>query len=143
MDGIEELRGVVVLAATNRLDLVDPALLRPGRFDLLLQVPPPDERARLEILRVHTRGKPLDDSVNLEAVAQHELLGAEIEALCRKASMLAIAEFLQRKNRQPELDISQLVLSDSHFQAALSQFSGRAPSETRPLRSARRKSEVR
>jgi transitional endoplasmic reticulum ATPase len=142
MDGIEELRGVVVLAATNRLDLVDPALLRPGRFDLLLQVPPPDEKARLEILRVHTRGKPLDDSVNLEAVARHELLGAEIEALCRKASMLAIAEFLQRKNRQPELDISQLVLSDSHFQAALSQFSGRAPSETRPLRSARRKLEV-
>lgn len=125
MDGIEELRGVVVLAATNRLDLIDPALLRPGRFDILLEVPPPDEKARLEILRVHTRGKPLDNSVDLPTLARCELVGAEIEALCRKASFLAIAEFLERKKREPNLDNSQIFLSNSHFQAAMSQSSRR------------------
>jgi len=58
LDGIEELKGIVVLAATNRLDIVDPALLRAGRFDFLLELPLPDEKARLEIFKVHTRGNP-------------------------------------------------------------------------------------
>lgn len=98
MDGIEELKEVWILAATNRLDMVDPALLRPGRFDLVLKIPSPDEGARLAILRVHTRGKPLADDIDLRAVAKETegLLGAEIEALCREAAMAAIREFLER-----------------------------------------------
>jgi len=97
LDGIEELRGVMVLAATNRLDMVDPALLRPGRFDSLIEVPIPDEGERLEIFRIHTRGKPLAKDVDLAVLAREgqALAGAEIEAICRKATMLAIREYLQ------------------------------------------------
>jgi transitional endoplasmic reticulum ATPase len=96
LDGIEELRGVVVLGATNRLDMLDPALLRPGRFDLLIQLPLPDEAGRLEIFRIHTRGKPLASDVDLACLAQETegCAGAEIEAICRKATMLAIREYL-------------------------------------------------
>lgn len=98
LDGIEELRGVVVLAATNRLEMVDPALLRPGRFDSLIELPLPDEAARLEIFKVHTRGKPLAEEVDLAflAKATEGLAGAEIEAICRKATMLAIREYVKR-----------------------------------------------
>jgi len=96
LDGIEELRGVVVLGATNRLDMLDPALLRPGRFDLLIQLPLPDEAGRLEIFRIHMRGKPLADGVDLSRLARDTegFAGAEIEAVCRKATMLAIREYL-------------------------------------------------
>ncbi len=96
LDGIEELRGVVVLAATNRLDMLDPALLRPGRFDLLIELPLPDEGGRLEIFRIHTRGKPLMGDVDLLRLARQSegCAGAEIEAICRKATMLAIREYL-------------------------------------------------
>jgi SpoVK/Ycf46/Vps4 family AAA+-type ATPase len=87
---------VVVLGATNRLDMLDPALLRPGRFDLLIQLPLPDEAGRLEIFRIHMRGKPLADGVDLPRLARDTegFAGAEIEAVCRKATMLAIREYL-------------------------------------------------
>jgi transitional endoplasmic reticulum ATPase len=65
MDGLEELRGVVVIGATNRPDLMDPALLRPGRFDEVVLVPPPDENARKEILRVHVEHMAIDDDFKL------------------------------------------------------------------------------
>jgi transitional endoplasmic reticulum ATPase len=96
MDGIEELKGVVVLAATNRLDIVDPALLRPGRFEVLAELPIPDQETRLAIFRVHTRGKPLAPDVDLEELAERTegMVGADIEGLCRQAAMLAIREFL-------------------------------------------------
>ncbi|RLE58543.1 MAG: AAA family ATPase, partial [Thermoprotei archaeon] len=70
LDGLERLEGVVVIAATNRPDIIDPALLRPGRFDRVIYVPPPDEKARLEILKVHTRKMPLAPDVNLEEIAK-------------------------------------------------------------------------
>jgi len=96
IDGIEELKGIWVLAATNRLDMIDPALLRPGRFDLLFALPPPDEAARLAILRVHTRGKPLAEDVDLQALASDSAgwLGATLEAWCREATTAALREFL-------------------------------------------------
>ncbi|PKO21440.1 MAG: AAA family ATPase [Chloroflexi bacterium HGW-Chloroflexi-1] len=96
MDGIEELRGVVVLAATNRPDIVDPALLRPGRFDLRLELPPPDAAGRAAIFAVHTRGKPLAVDVDLaRLVARTEgQVGADIEGICRQAALAAIREFL-------------------------------------------------
>lgn len=97
LDGIEELRGVMVLAATNQMGLVDPALLRPGRFDSLIEIPLPDEGARLEIFRVHTKGKPLAPDVDLTVLAREGqgLAGADVEAICRRAAMLAIREYLE------------------------------------------------
>ena len=92
MDGIEENSGVVVVAATNRPDILDPALLRPGRFDRLILVPAPDERARLEILRVHTRRVPLSEDVNLKEIAKmtEGYSGADLEALVREAALMTL-----------------------------------------------------
>jgi len=92
MDGIEPLKGVVVIAATNRPDLLDPALLRPGRFDRLIYVPPPDVRARYEILKIHTRKAPLAKDVDLVELAKRTegYSGADLEALVREAVMNAI-----------------------------------------------------
>lgn len=96
LDGIEELKGVTVLAATNRPDIIDPALLRAGRFDIQIELPVPDQHARRDILAIHTRGKPLASDVDLDylATATGDLVGADLEAICRHAAMLAIREFV-------------------------------------------------
>ncbi|KUJ98765.1 MAG: CDC48/VCP like protein, AAA superfamily [Thermococcales archaeon 44_46] len=92
MDGIEENSGVVVIAATNRPDILDPALLRPGRFDRLILVPAPDEKARLEIFKVHTRNVPLAEDVSREELAKRTegYTGADIEAVVREAALNAM-----------------------------------------------------
>lgn len=110
MDGLEELRGVVVIGATNRPDLIDTALLRPGRFDEVVLVPPPDEDARKEILRVHVGHMALDDDVKLRQLAKKTegYSGADIEVLCRKAGMIALHE---------DMNIDKV--SFKHFKAAL------------------------
>ena len=102
MDGIEELRGVVVLAATNRLDLIDPALLRSGRFDLLFELPIPDEETRLSIFKIHTKEKPLHKGVDLKNLANKTdgLGGSDIQSLCRRASMNAIRRFIAGRNQR-------------------------------------------
>ena len=98
MDGLTTLEGVVVIAATNRPDIVDPALLRPGRIDRLVYIPPPDGKARVEILKVHTRKMPLADDVSLEYIAERTegYTGADLENLCREAGMAAIREGSER-----------------------------------------------
>ena len=98
MDGVEDLRGVLVLAATNRVDAVDPALLRPGRFDRVIAIGPPGEDDRLAILRVHARRHPLARDVNL---GEHARLtagftGAQLENLLREAATAALREHLAR-----------------------------------------------
>lgn len=115
MDGIEELKGVLVVAATNRPDLVDPALLRPGRFDLIFELPMPDEKSRQIIFQVHTKGKPLAQDVALEMLAKEAqgFTGAEIEAVCQEAAMRAIREAIESKT-DPELSLTM-----RHFRAAL------------------------
>lgn len=117
LDGIEELKGIVVLAATNRLDIIDPALLRAGRFDFLLELPVPDEETRLEIFKVHTRGKPLSSDVDLKSLvaATEGLVGADIELICRKASLSAIREFIGNGSK----DYSKFLVSAGHFEEAL------------------------
>jgi len=117
MDGIEELKGVMVLASTNRPDLIDPALLRPGRFDFVLKLPKPDSKAREEIFKVHTRGKPLGEDVSLNSLAKETdaMSGAEIASICQKASLLAIREFLLTK----EKDLKKLKITKKHFIEAL------------------------
>ncbi len=109
MDGLETLEGVVVVGATNRPDMVDPALLRTGRFDRILLVPAPDRAARLEILKVHTKGMPLEN-VDLNELAEEldGYTGADIEGLCREAAMVALRE---------KKDAKKVGLS--HFQEAM------------------------
>ena len=101
IDGIEELEKVVVIAATNRADLIDPALLRPGRIDVHIEIPMPDEKARLEIFKVHTRRMPLAKDVNLRELAEltEGFSGADIAACCREAGMHAIRESLKKDKK--------------------------------------------
>ncbi len=99
MSGLEELKDVVVIAATNRPDILDPALLRPGRFDKLIYVPAPDEKGRYEILKVHTKHMPLGKDVDLKEIAKRTegYTGADLEALCREAALFALRENIHAK----------------------------------------------
>ncbi|MEM0482675.1 MAG: CDC48 family AAA ATPase [Nitrososphaerota archaeon] len=110
MDGIEELREVVVIGATNRPDFMDPSILRPGRFDRLIYVPPPDDKGRYEILRIYTMSMPLAADVDLRKLAAmtEGYSGADLESLCREAAMSAL-----RRDK----DVQQVSWSD--FQEAL------------------------
>lgn len=121
IDGIEELRGVLILAATNRIDRIDPALLRPGRFDLLLEMPLPDMDARQAILAIHTQRMPLARDVDLAHLAAQTdgFVGATLEALCRRAAMLAIRDHLASSTDQPELADMQIAMR--HFVAAFAE----------------------
>jgi transitional endoplasmic reticulum ATPase len=122
MDGIEELKGVVVLAATNRLDLVDPAILRSGRFDLLFELPLPDESTREEIFRIHTKDKPLAQDVDLKDLANktNGMAGSDIEFISRKASMFAIREYIEYKRLEKTKSTAQeLKISRRHFEQAV------------------------
>jgi len=98
LSGLEELKGVVVIAATNRPDIIDPGLLRPGRFDRHIMVPPPDEKSRLEILKVHATGMPLKN-VDLKMIAKGTdgFSGADLDALCREAAMTSLRENMDSK----------------------------------------------
>jgi transitional endoplasmic reticulum ATPase len=96
MDGLEDLKGVVVIGATNRPDIIDEALLRPGRFDRILEVPLPDKDARRQILNIHLRKKPLNPNVNLEELVEltDKCTGADIAAAVNAAALAAIKEHL-------------------------------------------------
>jgi transitional endoplasmic reticulum ATPase len=96
MDGLEDLKGVVVIGATNRPDIIDEALLRPGRFDRILEVPLPDKEARKEILEIHTKRKPLDNTVNIDKLLEFTegYTGADITAITNAAAMSAIKEYI-------------------------------------------------
>ncbi len=123
LDGVEKLTGVLVLAATNRRDIVDPALLRPGRFDVVLEIPPPDEPARLAILHIQTRGKPVSKEVDLVAIAAatEGRTGADLNAICHHAALNAIRERVQAgKDAGQETPVTPpLVIQPRHFEAAL------------------------
>jgi transitional endoplasmic reticulum ATPase len=111
IDGLESMEGVVVLAATNRPDIVDNALLRAGRFDRLMLIPAPDRDARLAIFKIHTKDMPLDDSVDLDELAERTegFVGADIESLCREAGILALRESMEAEK-----------VTKNHFEKALS-----------------------
>ena len=103
MDGLEARGQVIVIAATNRVDSVDPALRRPGRFDREIEISVPDEVGRKEILQIHTRGMPLSDDVSLDHLADetHGFVGADIESLTKEAAMKALRRYL------PEIDLDE------------------------------------
>ncbi len=97
MDGLEELEDVAIIAATNRPDILDAGLMRPGRFDRHIQVKEPDEEARISIFEVHTKDMPLAKDVNLKKLAKNTdgYVGADIEAVCREAAMLTLRDNLE------------------------------------------------
>jgi transitional endoplasmic reticulum ATPase len=113
MDGLEELQSVVVIGATNRPNLIDPALLRPGRFDELVYVSVPDEGGRLRILEVHTAKMPLADDVDLPSLARRtdRFTGADLEDLVRRAGLSALRESLD--NAQVAMDHFEKALGDT------------------------------
>src|SRR6476659_5336077 len=131
MDGLEDLRGVVVIGATNRPDIIDEALLRPGRFDRIFAIPIPDVSARKEILNIHTRKKPLDASVNLDKLVEltEGYTGADLADIVNAAAMSEIKEHVtngksaieeskgHQNNQQQEKTI--LTISMKDFEAAL------------------------
>jgi transitional endoplasmic reticulum ATPase len=110
MDGIEGRAGVIVIAATNRPELIDTALLRPGRFDLVVELRYPNQEEREAIFSVHTRGRPLADDVALEKLAQltEGRSGADIEGICHRASMLALREWIA-----PRLQLARVQVSEA------------------------------
>ncbi len=109
MDGIEGREGVIVLAATNRSDLIDPALLRPGRFDLVVELEYPNEEERAAIFAVHTRGKPIVPEITMEELASLTpgRSGADIEAICRRASLLALRDWIAPKLTAGRVQITE------------------------------------
>jgi len=123
LDGLVELRNVVIIAATNRPDIVDPALLRPGRFDRLLYVPPPGLEARKQIFKIHTRKTPMMPEVNLDDLAKMTdgYTGADIASVANTAVMLALKEHIMKSKNPEEAQktAKSVKVSRRHFQEAL------------------------
>jgi len=104
LDGLVSLQNVVVIGATNRPDIIDPALLRPGRFDRLIYVPAPDEKSRLEIFKIYTKNMPLADDVDVEELAKNAkgYSGADVESICREAAMNALRRNIEEEKVKRE-----------------------------------------
>ena len=123
LDGLEILTNVIVIAATNRPDIIDPALLRPGRFDRLLYVPPPDMNSRLQIIKIHTKKKPLAENISVEQLARETegYTGADIASLASAAVMLALREHVSRYEdpQQADSHVQELKIQMKHFEEAM------------------------
>ncbi len=121
IDGLEELHNVTVIAATNRPDIIDPALLRPGRIDRLVFVTPPDEKSRYEIFTIHLANKPIDSDVDINILAKDtdDFTGADIASVCNEATMLAIREYVNSGKPTGEGDVTELKLGYHHFRDAM------------------------
>ncbi|WP_415282776.1 CDC48 family AAA ATPase [Candidatus Nitrososphaera sp. FF02] len=129
MDGLEGLKGVVVIGATNRPDIIDEALLRPGRFDRILEVPMPDKESRIQILKIHTQKKPLDSSVNLEQLVSitDGYSGAEIASLVNAAAIATVKERVKSDSSKKIKDKQKprLQISMKHFEEAQQKIKGK------------------
>jgi transitional endoplasmic reticulum ATPase len=126
IDGLEELKDVVVIAATNRPDIIDPALLRPGRFDRLIYVKPPDKEERRKIFEIHILGKPLAEDVDLNLLADMTdgYVGADIDAICREASLLALRTLITAGMTKDDVKtiVNDIRISMSHFRKAIARI---------------------
>jgi transitional endoplasmic reticulum ATPase len=127
LDGIEELKGVLVLGATNRLDMMDPAVLRPGRFDEIVQIPPADEADRREIFAVHLRDKPLAKGISAAKLAARTegLSGAEIAAVCDKAALAAVRRAVAAEIAQPGAGEAKVLITPSDLEEPLQEMLGK------------------
>ena len=121
LDGLEELEDVVVIATTNRPELIDDALLRPGRLDRHIEVVDPDEGARREIFEIHTQDKPLADDVALDDLAARTAgyVGADIEAVCREAATIAVRDHVTAAATDENAAVDDIYLTADHFEQAL------------------------
>ncbi|NHI02766.1 AAA family ATPase Cdc48 [Candidatus Nitrosotalea sp. TS] len=125
MDGMKSRGKVVVIAATNRPDSIDPALRRPGRFDREIEIGIPDAAGRKEILDIHTRGMPLEDKVNLEQIAKvtHGFVGADLETLAKEAAMRSLRRILPdidlEEEKIPAEVLQKIVITENDFKDAL------------------------
>jgi transitional endoplasmic reticulum ATPase len=123
MDGVREMTGVVVIAATNRGDMIDSALLRPGRFDKIIYVPNPDTATRVKILEIHTKGKPVSRDIDLNRIAKatEGFSGADVAAVTNTAISLVLHEFLQKYPSPEEATkhSSEALVSQRHFEDAV------------------------
>lgn len=127
MDGVKKNRNVIVIGATNRVNAIDPALRRPGRFDREVNIGVPNKAGRLEILKIHTRGMPLAKDVDLCKVASktHGYVGADIAALCRETAMNVLRKVLPKYDKDEEIPIetlNKLVLTQKDFEEAILQI---------------------
>ncbi len=116
IDGLEELNNVLIIGATNRLDIVDPALLRPGRFDRIIEVPNPDAAGIEMIFKIHTKDKPLAEDIDLKRISEiaNGLSGAEIEEVCNRAALQGIKRFVEKNEKSVKtIKISQQDLIDA------------------------------
>jgi transitional endoplasmic reticulum ATPase len=123
MDGIQEIHGVVVLAATNRVDMIDTALLRPGRFDKIVYVPKPEVKTRQKILEIHTKGKPLNRDVDLRRIAEltEGFSGADVSAVANTAVSVVLHEYLAKYSTPEEAakHSSEALVSMQHIEEAV------------------------
>jgi len=126
IDGLEELNNVLIIGATNRLDIVDPALLRPGRFDRVIEVPNPDVTGIEMILKIHTKDKPLAEDVNLKTLAEAAkgFSGAEIEEVCNRAALLGVKRFVENK----EKDVKSIKITQKDLEASVDEIKKTKPS---------------
>ena len=121
LDGLEDLKDVTVIAATNRPDIIDTALLRPGRFDKLLYIKNPDEEARKEIFKIHLKKKPLADDVDIDELAKktENYTGADIAAVCNQAVMEGIREYIKKYGKVDKEELKKLKVERRHIEKAL------------------------
>lgn len=126
LDGLEDLHNVTVIAATNRIDIIDPALLRPGRFDRLVYIPVPDLEARTKIFEIHTRDKPIAEDVDLDVLARDTegFTGADIASVSNEATMLSIRDFVLEGGDLSEERIAKRKISNKYFQKAMDKVRG-------------------
>jgi transitional endoplasmic reticulum ATPase len=131
LDGLETMHDIVVIGATNRADMIDQAILRPGRFDRMIYIPDPDFDARKEIFKIHTREKPLSSNVKLDKLAKDTegFSGADIAAVCNEAVMLSIREYVSAGGTDNAEKIKKNKLKMKHFQKAIQKVKPRKTGE--------------
>ena len=135
LDGVQSLQGVVVLAATNRIDIVDTALLRAGRFDKLIQIPMPDKGARVEILKIRLKGVPIAKDVDVERIIEmtEGLSGADMSSLTNTAVSIVLQEFISKypKPEDAKKHVEEAIVKMEHFQDAIKKV--RSSREGKPM----------
>ena len=131
MDGLSALHDVVVIAATNRPDIIDPALLRPGRFDKSIYIGTPDRESRKKIFEIHTKDKPLADDVDLEELAKDSegYTGADISAVCNEAVMIAVRKLVESGQMPTDEEIAACKVEMEHFRTAVEKIGPRIRKE--------------
>ncbi|MBU2565674.1 MAG: CDC48 family AAA ATPase [Candidatus Thermoplasmatota archaeon] len=134
LDGMEELKDVVVISATNRPDIIDKALLRPGRIDRLIYISPPGKKEREKIFKIHLKDKPLTDDIDISMLAERteNYVGADIEAICREATILALREIVKKgmDRKTVKKAVKGKKIEKKHFDKAIKRVKPTMTSET-------------